>query len=110
MLEGPATTSFTSTFPSSGRSPTSRPLNLIRWPPRTLRCAHLEAVLELPRDQLQRPHPPGTGGLSPLRLLTPVVYRPLISRFLDANDLWDHLMRLECGSWSLVHLRVLAAG
>lgn len=48
-------------------------LNLIRRPSRALRCAHLETVLELPRDQLQCPHPPRTGGLSPLRLLAPVV-------------------------------------
>lgn len=39
-----------------------------------LGCAGLEAVLEFAGDGLERPHAARAGGLSPLGLLTPVVY------------------------------------
>ena len=46
---------------------------LVGWALGTLRRAGLEAVLELPGDELERPHAAGTGGLSSLGLLAPVV-------------------------------------
>ena len=51
---------------------TSRPLCLVRLPPRALRCAILEAIASLARNVLERPHAAAAGRLSPLGLLAPV--------------------------------------
>lgn len=45
----------------------------------TLRCALLETVAELAGDELEGAHATGTGGLSPLSLLAPVVCRGYVS-------------------------------
>lgn len=47
----------------------------------TLWRAELEAVLELAWDTLKRSHSAGAGGLSPLRLLAPVVCHGSVSQF-----------------------------
>lgn len=44
------------------------------WSSCALWCASLETVLELAWDELERSHASSAGGLSPLCLLTPVVY------------------------------------
>ena len=47
------------------------------WATGTLGGTVAETVAELARDELERAHASGTGGLSPLGLLTPVVCRVL---------------------------------
>lgn len=72
--------------------PNHRPpcLCLVGRASRTLRCASLEAVAELARNVLQRPHAAGPGRLSPLRLLAPVVCKSVVSdipqEFKDTSE------------------------
>jgi len=62
-------------FHVSPQPPCSRRhhLSLVRWATGTLGGTDTEAVAELARDVLQCTHAAGTGGLSPLGLLSPVV-------------------------------------
>ena len=51
----------------------------------TLWRSLLEAVLELPRDELEGPHAASSGGLSSLGLLTPVVCECTISQMFQVE-------------------------
>lgn len=63
----------------------------------------LEAVLELPGHGAEVPHAAGTGDLSALRLLGPVVCSRCVSVY--SSGWWS--MVPDVGN---VHLRILAAG
>ena len=65
--------------------------------PRALWCALLETVLEFARDELQRPHAAGTGCLSPLGLLSPVVCMVVLVSYFSSRN---HLDRY--GEWDIV--------
>ena len=56
-------------------------LRLAGWSPRILWYTGLEAILESSRNALHMPHTSGTGGLSALGLLAPVVYHPVLAIF-----------------------------
>jgi hypothetical protein len=71
--------------------------------PRTLGDTRLETVLELPRDLAEVSHAAGTGDLSPLSLLGPVVCICPMSAILFG-------VLFVSSSASNVHLRILAAG
>lgn len=53
--------------------------------PGALGSALLESVGELARDQLEGSHAAGTGGLSPLGLLAPVVYWMWVSMTISGE-------------------------
>ena len=67
--------------------------------PRALWCALLETVLEFARDELQRPHAAGTGCLSPLGLLSPVVYMVVLVSDLSSQN---HYIRNGYGGRDIV--------
>jgi len=66
----------------------------------TLGRTELEAIFEAPGDGLEVTHASGTGGLSPLRLLGPVV----------CDTMSDSGFRAVARRVDNVHLRTLAAG
>lgn len=54
-------------------------LRLAGWSPRILWYTGLEAILESSRNALHVAHTAGTGGLSTLGLLAPVVCHPVLA-------------------------------
>lgn len=80
---------------------------------RTLGGAGLEAVAELAGNGLQVLHAAGTGGLSPLGLLAPVVCGGMLVLILRRSVHWRRLVQVSVG-WRRVvcdvHFLTLALG
>jgi hypothetical protein len=69
-------------------------LRLAGWSPRILWYTGLEAILESSRNALHVSHTSGTGGLSALGLLAPVVYDPVLAISFAYVPLISHYLVL----------------